>query len=1799
MFKNVSFALLLVLAAMGARAQDAAPAFWQDVPDNAFDVATGPRYIIPTRYRAIRLDLSVLQNNLRGTTADNAQSVTLVLPLPDGTTGRFELRETPVMAPDLQEKHPEIRCYSGQGIDDPSASIKADLTPQGFHAMIRSARMGSIFIDPYYHGADITAGIVYFKKDYQRTKNDHFACLTEPGDVLNATELGTSHEHEGTTASADFAGDCRLRRYRLALACTGEYATFHGGTKPLVLAAMNTSINRVNEVYEIDLAVTLQLIANNDTLIFLNANTDPYTNDDGGAMLDQNQTTVTQRIGAANYDIGHVFSTGGGGVAGLGVVCNNSSKAVGVTGLGSPIGDPFDIDYVAHEIGHQFGGNHCFNNSCGGNINSSTAMEPGSGSTIMAYAGICSPNVQNNSDPYFHAVNIQEMSAFINNGTGNNCPVKITTGNNAPTVANFPNFNIPRSTPFALTAQANDVDGDTLTYCWEQMNQQSATMPPVGTSTGGPLFRSYNPTTSATRTFPRLPDLVANVNSTWEELPSVARTMNFRVVVRDNNAGAGCTAEDDVTLTVSGTAGPFLVTVPNTTGIVWNVGENQNVTWDVANTTAAPISCSTVRILLSTDGGFTYPIVLADNVPNSGSASVSVPNNVSTTCRVRVEAVGNVFFDISNQNFRIQLPPSPTFVLASNATSQIVCAGESTSFDLAVTSLAGFNSSVDVVVSGAPAGAAVAITPGSITPTGTISIAISDLTPAMAGNYALTVTATGGTITQTLNLNLTVLPGAPTGAANPSLPANGATGVSLLPSLTWQSVPFAQAYSVQVATSPSFEPSSIVATLASSTLSGTVPTTLQLATPYYWRVRAENDCDQTAWSVTYSFQTGNQNCNQTFGSTDVPIGIDVNGVTLIESDLQVPNNSFLTDVNVSIDVDHTWVGDLLARLQGPNGTIVQLFDRPGSPESPDGCDGNNLLVTFDDEATQSAENFENTCGNNPAISGTYRAIESLSAYDGISAQGAWKLIIDDAYPEFDAGSLEGWSLTFCFGVQVGVGQLLTNQPLTLPTGASADVTPTNLQSQASGTAAQVRYTLLSLPQHGFLQKNGVTLSVGGTFSQQDIADGTVTYVHSGNAATTDAFQFDVLDQNNAAWISSATFDIIILQNTLAATAAVTQQVACAGGATGQITVTTTGGSTPFSYSINGDTGQADNVFAGLTAGAYTVVVTDGFGFSVTAGTLTLSAPPAISVAYSVDQDDLTVAATGGTGALEYSIDGTNFQVSNVFPSLADGIYTVTVRDENGCTQTAQALVTVSTLLATATQATPILCFGGGTGSITVQAAGGFSPYEYSLNGIDFQTNSTFSGLSAGTYSVDIRDANGTLTTTSDITLGQPSALNLSLESTFYQLEVTAQGGTPPYAYSLDGGPAQTDNVFSNLPNGDYLVVVTDANGCTQSILSTIEVPALAIVAVDVSGTPDCGGVIASVSVNATGGQPPYEYRLNGGAWQSSNVFLNVGAGQVVFDVRDAAGAIVSSNPLVITQPAPIVATVGIIGNDATVQASGGTGAYSYNIGGQVQPNGSYNNLPAGQYTCTITDANGCTATISFSITYTNPVLALAVQNVSCNGLSNGSISVAVTGGQAPYTFQSSVLTNLPAGVYTITVTDALGTTVTDSATVAEPEVLNLTATASPNGTVVCTATGGTAPYVYSLNGLVFQNSPTFAALATGDYTFTVRDANGCVTTLDLTVVGTVEPQSAWGLSVSPNPSAGLFTVSLERVPGGTLLLDVYDVAGRLVQQRSFEVTGSVWQTQLDLQALPQGSYWLTLTTAEGVGAARLSVVRGE
>lgn len=631
------------------------------------------------------LDINGLKNVLAKAPkrlAAGEKSETIVsFPNSEGKMENFKVKENSNFDPQLAAKYPDIKSYVGEGLDDPNSTVYFSISPLGLSSMEIYGDKSAVFIEPYTK--DLSTYVVYKKTDKKADLNK-FECT-----VIDVAQKGIANNIEARPN----ADDAVLRTFRLALSSTGEYTAYFGGTKANGLAAMNNTMTRVNGICEKDFAVRMVLIANNDDLIYTNAATDPYSNASVGTSSSnsdntdgwgiQLQNTLTSVIGNAGYDVGHLFgATGGGGNAGcIGCVCVNDTssntdknKGSGYTSPadGMPFGDNFDVDYVAHELGHQFGGNHTFSfykyEISGFNV------EPGSGSTIMGYAGITAQDVQPHSDSFFHAISIQQITDNIKTKA---CPVNTSTGNSIPTANAGLDYTIPKSTPFMLTGTSIDGNNDPLTYIWEQMDnittssQTGANSAASATKTIGPNFRSWTPTASPVRYFPKMSSVLAGATTTSgseitvEALSSVARTLNFRFTVRDNRAGGSGNNSDDARITVNSTAGPFNITSQNS-ATSYAGGSSQTITWNVAGTTANGVNTANVDVLWSTDNGNTWTTLLAAT-PNDGSQAVTIPNASTTSGRIMVKGTNHIFFDVNNANISVNASSGGTDTVAPTA----------------------------------------------------------------------------------------------------------------------------------------------------------------------------------------------------------------------------------------------------------------------------------------------------------------------------------------------------------------------------------------------------------------------------------------------------------------------------------------------------------------------------------------------------------------------------------------------------------------------------------------------------------------------------------------------------------------------------------------------------------------------------------------------------------------------------------------------------------------------------------------------------------------------------------------------------------------------------------------------------------------------------------------------------------------------------------------------------------------------------------------------------------------------------
>ena len=830
---------------------------WSLTSENAKTISQEKLMIrkeMPTTYQLYNLNESAFRSKIAA--VKQTKNKTIQIPTSQGLK-TFYIEEASNFSKELAAKYVNIKTYSGKQVDNNAIKMRFSKGLDGYHFAVYEPGKPSFYVDSYTK--DNKKLIAYSKKNLQK-KSSNFTCeVLELGTVKTASSFENKITNDGL-----------LRTFRLALATTGEYSQYQlnrlgisasattAVKKEAVLSAVNATITRVSGVFENDLGVKFELVADNDALIFLDAENDGLSNDDPSSLINESQTKIDGSIGNTNYDVGHTFSTGAGGLAGLGVVCITNQKGRGVTGIGAPFGDEFDIDFVAHEFGHQFGANHTFNgtsgNCSGSNRNNNTAVEPGSGTTIMGYAGICSgQNVLNDSHDNFHSISIAEMTNIIS--SSGDCATTTNSGNTAPIANAGLDYSIPKSTPFILKGVATDVDAaDVLTYNWEQIdNEVGFAIPPVSANGGGAMFRSLPSSMVSSRFMPTLSTVISgNTSSTWEVLPSVERVLDFSLTVRDNHSGAGGTARDDVRITVAD-ADAFTVTSQNTTTI-WNAGSTQNITWSKGTSDVAPINCKNINIKLSEDGGLTFPITLISNTANDGSENIIVPNNVTTRARILIEAADNIFYNVNDVNFEIE-STSPSFVLKNNSGDLSACnSGDQTvNYTLNLDFINGFSEDVTFVVSGQPAGSVVAFSPTTLNSDGDVVMSVSNLNGITAKDYTINIQGNSASINQDIDVLLRITASS-LGVVTLSSPADGAANVSLTGTLRWQAEVNASSYVVQVASDADFNTLITNKTVITDTY---VISGLDADTLYYWRVKAQNNCNESSFSTASSFTTEN------------------------------------------------------------------------------------------------------------------------------------------------------------------------------------------------------------------------------------------------------------------------------------------------------------------------------------------------------------------------------------------------------------------------------------------------------------------------------------------------------------------------------------------------------------------------------------------------------------------------------------------------------------------------------------------------------------------------------------------------------------------------------------------------------------------------------------------------------------------------------------------------------------------------------------------------------------------------------
>lgn len=1299
-------------------------------------------------------------------------SIILQIPDPQGKWDTFTLKERALFHPDLAKKYPQFKSYYGKTSSPPYKTIDMSYSNGEWAMMVSGDPNGLYYIDAIKDKNKTY--VCYYKKNILKPFTPYSCGVsTDVGIDLNPSNLDNN---------ATSTGDCALRQYRLALACTGEYAQYHGGTVEGVLAAYNKSMTRVNGVYERESGITMQLIPNTDQLIFFDASSDPYTNSSGSAMLQQNQNTIDNIIGLQNYDIGHVYSTGGGGIASLRSPCT-SRRAQGVTGQPRPEGDPFDIDYVAHEMGHQFGANHTQNNDC--NRNDNTAVEPGSASTIMGYAGICEPNVVNNSHDNFHAISLQEIASFITGPVGNGC-AEILDNPNTPPILNIPqsDFTIPRSTSFSLTAIASDDTPENMTYTWEQMDNEVAPMPPVSTSTVGPMFRAIPPTPSPTRHFPDLFNRYAG----WEILPAANRTLQFRCTVRDNNPALGCTDEADVSVHVRSSAGPFRVTYPNLPNLIWPIGSEQTITWTVNNTDGPEINCQNVDIFLSVDGGNSYTISLAEQVPNVGSYTLQTPNLPSTKARIMVKSANNIFYDVSNANFTIL----SNFILNTDTTYYSICDTTTFSFNLKIDKIT--NSTDEVQVNFESSNGVVASFGSNSIPFGdSTSVTLSNLSSLIPGENEITITGSTDNEMQVIQIILFYAPDEPKDIELIFPPNNAKADFNNEVTLIWGKKHSAATYQITVSENINFESSALTFTTQDTFIN--IYAAYDVV--YYWKVLPINDCFEYNSSELYNFQSTLYPTKSPYYTNKKPVLVNKGQTEKLDtSHLQLfYNNQDAITLYITRLPLH---GEIL----NFNGDTLTPFDtlelnQPFLTYAHDGSDTStdSIGISYVDDTGRWAISI-----NIPVI-----IIDTMTVFyvekmkDILCANSSDGHIVVRTFPEQASETIKSYGINKSsyqdspHFEQLSPGKytvdiiLLNNSIWTIDTVEIRELPPLEID------IIQDFYSFEFIA-------NG-----GSEFNSLTIDDAPVSLSEPIKDLDNNTYLVTLTDKLGCTLDSVWTVNILPLSIKIDTIIDIDCPAELA-----TIKAEVSGGFPPYIYSTTGLQYNNSNIFM-LPADTYIIYAKDQGGKIIQSDSVYLDAVKPFEVSVTSQKNVVYVTIQGGTSPYELSTDNINYETTDslVFPGI--GNYTIFIRDAKGCTFSRS--ITLNYLRDVRVTKRDISCHGLQDGYVRLLAVNGAFPFTYSFDNGDFSTIREFSNLRPGSYPFIVKDNNNdTLQGIIDILEPEPLKLNIMISNDTLSLD--AEGGISPYLFTIDGGEVFLDiKEFANLPSNTYIVGVRDDNNC--------------------------------------------------------------------------------------------------------------------------------------------------------------------------------------------------------------------------------------------------------------------------------------------------------------------------------------------------------------------------------------------------
>jgi len=1050
--------------------------------------------------------------------SSQSSNTNILLPFKDKLY-EFEVYESPCMMEGISSRYPNIKSYKIINKSDRRKNGRIAVSKERIEGVFHSEN-GTIYFDAISDQAD---QYIFFRAANQIKNNTPFlSCGHSPSlnkEITDNLEIKDDIPHS-TTQTRSGGENVLFRNYRMAISLTGEFGDQRtNGTIEDALSKLNTSVNRLNQIFENELSIHLNLVNENDQIIWFDPLSDPFSNGTRGTViLGENTQVINNAIGFQNYDWGHVYTAGCsdvGGVANRFVICNNQAKGNGVTCHGSGNMSAVAVSIGSHEMGHQMSAAHTWS-SCGNpdQFSSATNFEPGSGSTIMSYAGLCgSDNVQGTNDDYYHSGTLTEIFSFMREQGGNACADLVDIGNHSPDI-HWPyenGFSIPIETPFELQAEASDLDGDDLTYTWEQRDSSFSSTPLGSPELNNALFRVYPPTPENIRYFPRLDRILNNISTSVEILPFYERDLTFAFVVRDNNPEGGAVSMRFVKFNASESAGPFVVESQNNFE-KYEVGEMISVEWDVANTDAAPVNAEAVEILLSVDGGLNFDYVLSNFTVNDGQENVFLPNVQSENCRIKIKAVDNIFFDINDLDFRIGPATSPSYLFDVPSSYINHCAPDPLDIPINLDAFLGYDSEVSFEILDLPQSVGSSLSEVTVASDGETTLSLDFSAFEQTQNFSfdiLAISELGDSVSRTItvdavsnffeDLNLLT-------------PASNSSGVQETPFFEWSAAVNALNYTFELSTSPDFPDgqTTSIDNITETTLN--LEGLLEKSTVYFWKVTPYNECGKGQPTEVNGFSTIILDCTD-YVATDLPKNISQSGTSEVRSGIFIPESGIVTDVSVpKVQGLHQNTGDLVFTLISPEGTRVVLADNRCNFRADFNCG-------FDDQSATSI-------GCPLSTGKTFIPENSFTAFANENQSGEWILEIKDE-KSGDGGQFNTFELEICSASAVENPFIINNEKLTVPRGARDLIDDSKLLvGDDNNGPDELLYTFVTVAQHGELTLNDEKIRVGDQITQAEITEGAFRYEHVGNQSSTDFFRFTVLD-GEGGWVGITNFNIEI------------------------------------------------------------------------------------------------------------------------------------------------------------------------------------------------------------------------------------------------------------------------------------------------------------------------------------------------------------------------------------------------------------------------------------------------------------------------------------------------------------------------------------------------------------------------------------------------------------------------------------------------------------------------------------------------